>query len=58
MANRFWYTILYYLFLTEANFFICIGWVVMEDQVSKNYDEDISYSYYVMESKRMLQELM
>ena len=59
MAKRFWYTILYYLVLTEAiSLFICIGWVVKKDQVSKNYDEDISYSYYVMESKRLLQELM
>ena len=32
--------------------------MVKKDQVSKNYDEDISYLYYVMESKRLLQELM
>ena len=32
--------------------------MVKKDQVSKNYDEDIIYLYYVMESKRLLQELM
>ena len=59
MTERFWYTILYYLVLTEAiSLFICIGWVVKKDQVSENCDEDISYLYYVMESKRLLQELM
>ena len=59
MTERFWYTILYYLVLTEAiSLFICIDWVVKKDQVSKNCDEDISYLYYVVESKRLLQELM
>ena len=36
---------------------LCIGWI-KKDLVSKNYDEDLSYSYHVMGSKRLLQELM
>ena len=52
MAKRFWYTI---------SLYALAGWLrrtKCQITMMKNYDEDISYSYYVMESKRLLQELM
>ena len=41
------------LYLMEDVYQLCIGWI-KKDQVSKGYGEDLSYSYHVMGSKRLL----
>ena len=57
MAKRFWYTILYYLVLTEAISLHALARWLRRTNCQRTMMK-ICYSYYVIESKRLLQELM